>query len=189
MAQKDCDARWTKKNNESHYGYKNHANADMKTKLLTRYITTSAAPHDSTETGNLLDEEDNAAYADSTYRSEDIETNLASIGCKSHIHEKGYRNNPLDVEQKLLNQMKSKIRAGLEHLFGFMTSSMNNALNMRAIGFKRIHSEVGLLNLIHNLCRYEQLVRCSGKNMKRVGNRSNKVPKQQKIREKWSNFR
>lgn len=162
LAQKDCDARWTKKNNESYYGYKNHVNADMKTKLITQYSTTSAAPHDSTQTENLLDEKDTVAYADSAYRSETIETYLASIGCKSHIHEKGYRNKPLDIEQQLRNQMKSKIRARVEHIFGFMTNSMNNALNMRAIGFKRIHSEVGLLNLIYNLCRYEQLVRCHG---------------------------
>jgi len=28
LRQKDVDARWTKKNNEKHYGYKNHVNAD-----------------------------------------------------------------------------------------------------------------------------------------------------------------
>lgn len=158
-AQKDCDARWTKKNGERHYGYKNHINADMKTKLITKFSTSSAAPHDSTETENLFDESDNVAYADSAYRSEKIETYLQSIKCKSHIHEKGYRNKPLETQQDLHNHMKSKIRSRVEHVFGFMTNSMNNGLNLKAIGKKRIDSLIGLLNLTYNLFRYEQLVR------------------------------
>ncbi len=36
--QKDSDARWTKKNHEVHYGYKNHAKVDAKTKDLTRKL-------------------------------------------------------------------------------------------------------------------------------------------------------
>ena len=35
LAQKDIDARWTKKNNESFYGYKDHVNVDQCTKLIT----------------------------------------------------------------------------------------------------------------------------------------------------------
>lgn len=158
-AQKDCDARWMKKNGESHYGYKNHVNADMKTKLIMKFSTSSAAPHDSTETENLFDVRDTVAYADSAYRSEKIEAYLKSINCKSHIHEKGYRNKSLDIQQKMTNTMKSKIRSRVEHVFGYMTNSMNNGLNLKAIGKKRIDSLIGLLNLTYNLFRYEQLVR------------------------------
>lgn len=161
-SQKDCDARWMKKNGERHYGYKNHINADMKTKLITKFSTSSAAPHDSTETENLFDQSDNIAYADSAYRSEKIETYLESINCKSHIHEKAYRNKPLEIQQDLHNHMKSKIRSRVEHVFGFMTNSMNNGLNLKAIGKKRIDSLIGLLNLTYNLFRYEQLVRLQG---------------------------
>jgi IS5 family transposase len=34
--QKDCDAHWAKKNNETHYGYKNHVKVDAKKKLVTK---------------------------------------------------------------------------------------------------------------------------------------------------------
>ena len=34
LRQKDVDARWTKKNEENHYGYKNHINADGAHKLV-----------------------------------------------------------------------------------------------------------------------------------------------------------
>jgi len=82
------------------------------------------------------------------------------------VHEKGYRNNPLTDKQKQSNNIKSKIRARVEHIFGFMTNSMHDALKMRQIGIKRISSSIGLLNLTYNLCRYEQLVRIY--NVKRI---------------------
>ncbi|MBK8091456.1 MAG: transposase [Verrucomicrobiaceae bacterium] len=45
--QKDSEARWTKKNNESHYGWKNHVKADLKTKIILNSTTTPASVHDS----------------------------------------------------------------------------------------------------------------------------------------------
>jgi transposase, IS5 family len=41
LAQKDVDARWTKKNNTVFYGYKNHVKADTKTKLIEEYTVTA----------------------------------------------------------------------------------------------------------------------------------------------------
>ena len=37
-SQKDVDARWTKKNDETHYGYKDHIKADSDT-LLSKIIS------------------------------------------------------------------------------------------------------------------------------------------------------
>jgi len=159
LCQKDTDARWMTKSNERHYGYKNHVNADAKTKLITKFSVSSAAPHDSTELETLVDEDDNILYADSAYRSAKIETYLESKQCKSHVHIKGYRGNPLDIQQKLTNSIKSKIRARVEHVFGYMTNSMHDALHMTSIGIQRIESNIGFLNLTYNLFRYEQLVR------------------------------
>ena len=43
---KMVDARWTKKNNATFYGYKNHVKADTRTKLIEKYIVTDASVHD-----------------------------------------------------------------------------------------------------------------------------------------------
>ena len=56
--QKDIDARWTEKNGEKYYGYKDHAKIDTKSKLIDTYEVTSAAVHDSQPTENLLREKD-----------------------------------------------------------------------------------------------------------------------------------
>ena len=128
-------------------------------RLTTPLVTRGASPHDSTELENLIDETDNQLHADSAYRSEKIEKYLKEKKCKSHIHEKGYRANPLTKQQRESNRVKSKIRARVEHIFGFMTNSMHDALHMRCIGKERIESSIGFLNLTYNLFRYEQLVR------------------------------
>ena len=44
---KDIDARWTKKNGETFYGYKNHAKVDAKSKFIDNYEVTDASVHDS----------------------------------------------------------------------------------------------------------------------------------------------
>ena len=159
LSQKDTDASWMTKGGERHFGYKDHVNVDTKTKLITKFSVSSASPHDSTELENLIDETDNQLHADSAYRSEKIEKYLKDKECESFIHEKGYRANPLTEQQKESNTIKSKIRARVEHIFGFMTNSMHNALHMRCIGKERIESAIGFLNLTYNLFRYEQLVR------------------------------
>ena len=47
LSQKDLDARWTKKNGQSHFGYKNHISIDGEYGFIRRYEVTDAAVHDS----------------------------------------------------------------------------------------------------------------------------------------------
>ena len=156
--QKDVDARWTKKNAEVHYGYKNHVKADAKSKLIERYAVTDASVHDSKKLAELVVTTDGAVYADSAYRSAEAEAMLAQKQVTSQIHERAYRNRPLSDEQKESNRQKSKIRARIEHIFGFMSQSMKG-FYLRYIGRRRNAAAIGLINLIYNLARYEQIVR------------------------------
>ena len=85
LRQKDVEARWTKKNAEKHYGYKNHINADQGHKLVQRYQVTDAAVHDSQVFEELLDQtmdddgNKRAVYADSAYRSAEKEADRKSV--------------------------------------------------------------------------------------------------------------
>jgi IS5 family transposase len=160
--QKDTDARWTKKNNENHYGYKNHVNADQATKLIQHYAVTPANVHDSQVFEALLDTETadakgrkRAAYADSAYRSQEREEHLAGLGVESRIHEKGSRAAPLTEEKKACNREKSRVRARVEHVFAAQ-AAMGGHL-VRTIGLKRAEVKAGLLNLAYNMRRLVQL--------------------------------
>jgi len=64
----------------------------------------------------------------------------------------------LTDEQKTSNREKSKTRARVEHVFGFMEQSMNGLI-VRSVGIVRATSIIGLINLTYNLFRYEQVVR------------------------------
>ncbi len=46
---------------------------------------------------------------------------------KKKVIKKGYRNKPLCEKQKASNNEKSKTRARVEHLFGFVENSMNDS--------------------------------------------------------------
>jgi len=158
-AQKDCDARWTKKNNQNEYGYKDHVNSDQKTKLITKYTVTPASTHDSQAVKDIIDESDKIMYADSAYKSEEIEKYLETKNIQGKIIKRKYRNKPLEKADHKTNYKHSKTRVRVEHIFGTLTSQMHNALHLKAIGLRRISSMVGLMNLTYNLVRYEQLVR------------------------------
>lgn len=159
LRQKDVEARWTKKGEEVHYGYKNHVKADKTTKLIEDYEVTDASVHDSQPVGDLVEEDDGTLHADSAYTGETIETILEENDVKGEICEKGYRNHPLTEAQKKRNQKKSKIRVRVEHIFGFMTNTMKDGLKMRWIGMRRVTAGIGLLNLVYNMARYEQIIR------------------------------
>lgn len=158
LCQKDIDARWTKKNFVVFYGYKNHIKVDAKTKLIEDYAVTSASVHDSQVIEGLLTEKDigQVLYADSAYSGEKQQEIYKQKQIIDKVHEKGYRNTPLTEKQKIDNKEKSKIRARVEHVFGFIENSMNGSI-VRTIGMKRAKAKIGLMNLIYNISRCVQL--------------------------------
>ena len=157
-SQKDLDARWTKKNNVSYYGYKNHVKVDAKSKLIVKYEVTDASVHDSQVLENLLDEKDAGEdfSGDSAYSGENQRNIISQKEMNDKTCKKGYRNNPLTEQEIATNREKSRIRSRVEHVFGFMEGSMNG-MNLYAIGIKRVEGLVGLMNLTYNMFRKIQI--------------------------------
>ena len=136
VRQKDTDAQWVTHNGKNYFGYKNHIKADSKTKLITGYKATTANIHDSDVIDELLSKNEDSrqpVHADSAYRSEAIEQMCRSKNIDSCIHEKGYRGNPLTKRQQQRNRKKSRISARVEHIFGFMTNSMNEMYEVQEL--------------------------------------------------------
>lgn len=90
---KDTDARWTKKNGETFYGYKNHAKVDTKSKFIDKYKVTDASVHDSQALDDLLEEDDKGQdfHADSAYTGEEQEKTIDKYKLTNKVHEKGHR--------------------------------------------------------------------------------------------------
>jgi len=171
LAQKDIDARWTKKGDQKHYGYKNHINIDRETKLITASVCTDASVHDSQVLETVLRGQDvggKEVWADSAYRSVEQEQRLEASQHTSQIHERAYRNKPLSEAQGINNGEKSRVRARVEHVFATMENDMGGIF-LRSIGAARAAVGVGLMNLTYNLKRITTLIRLKVFDFDRVG--------------------
>jgi len=154
LEQKDTEARWTKKGNEVHYGYKDHAKVDSKSKIIVDFTVTPASVHDVDEFEGLIDITDKEAWLDSAYASVDhvvrIKERYPNIIL--HICERAYKNKPLTDDQKESNRVKSKVRARVEHVFGYITRFMGG-ITIRTIGKERAEREICGMNLAYNIKR------------------------------------
>jgi transposase, IS5 family len=160
LRQKDINARWTKKNNETYYGYKNHINVDNNAKLIRSYKVTDASVHDSQVFTALIDPHNTNAdvYADSAYRSATFEAELKEAGYRSKVHFKAHRNKPLTQQQIKANYSRSKTRVRVEHIFGYQANSMKAGC-IKTINITRACTKIGMTNLAYNMQRLIQLRR------------------------------
>jgi IS5 family transposase len=145
---------WTRRDirrdrTKSFFGYKNHVNADAKHKLIRRYEVTELLTKGNTSAD---------VFADSAYRSAEIEAKLKASGFKSRIHRRANRNHPLSDAQTRANRAKSRIRARIEHVFGAQQSSAGGRI-VRTIGIMRARAKIGLQNLAYNIRRLVALER------------------------------
>ncbi len=159
-AQKDKDARWTKKHDQSFYGYKNHISIDRKHKLIRRYAPTDASVHDSQKLDDVLDRSNTSiqVWADSAYRSAETEATLKAQGYKSRVHRRAWRGRPLSEREQVGNTTRSRVRARVEHVFGHQHTSMGGTI-VRTIGMVRAAAKIGLMNLVYNISRLAHLER------------------------------
>lgn len=157
LAQKDVDARYTKKRDEYHFGYKNHIKIDSESKLITASTVTPANCPDFKVFSELIEEEDKEIWADSGYNVKPVHESLPK-DTKAHILERNTRGHFLTQEQKESNTRKSKVRVRVEHVFGYMKNTMKG-ITQRSIGQIRATFNLTLTNLTYNFCRYEFLTR------------------------------
>ncbi|MGH8279099.1 MAG: IS5 family transposase [Terriglobia bacterium] len=160
LAQKDIEARWTRKNGQNHYGYKNHIAIDVKHKLVRDYAVTPANVHDSQLFKTLVQAPNTraAVWADSAYRSKEHTRLLKRRDIANHVHERPWRDQPLTEAQRQRNQRRSHIRVRVEHVFGHQVTAMKQTI-VRTIGQARAKVKIGLANLAYNMSRLGQLER------------------------------
>ena len=155
-SQKDVDARWTRKNGDDFFGYKNHICPDVEHKLIRAYEVTPASVHDSKVFEDLLrPNSDPSVYSDSAYMSAERVKAMTSVDSPwlPCIHEKGHAGHPLTDAQRQANRERSRIRVRVEHVFAAQRQRAGH-LVLRGIGIARAAVKIGLRNLAYNLERF-----------------------------------
>lgn len=157
--QKDVDARWTRKQGNNYYGYKNHVSVDRKHKVIRRWSSSAASVHDGKMFVGLLDGSNSSrdVWADSAYWSDSREEELRERGYRSQINHQGRSNKPLTDRGKEANRKRSRVRARVEHIFG-MQASFGVGKYIRTVGLARARLKIGMMNLAYNLKRFVWLV-------------------------------
>lgn len=150
-AHKDIEATWIRKGNEKHYGYKNHAAVDLKTKMIRDYKVTTVKIHDSQVCEEILPEGTEAVYADSAYMGKEREEALKAQNIKAHFIKRSTRHKKLSEKEKKRNRRLSHARARVEHAFGAIKQFCGDTV--RYIGLERCCIRVGLVNLLYNMKR------------------------------------
>ena len=156
-SQFDADARFGKKYGETHYGYKDSVKVDVDSKLIVNYSIVAANVEDCKAFIELLDDKDRLLYGDKGYYGKSLEAQFPP-NVKSMILDKALVNHPLTEEQKESNRQKSKVRARVEHVFGYMKKALHG-MTIRSKSKTRARFGISLLNLTYNLFRYAFLKR------------------------------
>lgn len=141
--------RWTKKRSKAYFGLKNHIKVNADSKLIEDYEATPADIHDSTRIEGLANgERDESIHADSAYCGKEEE--LEQKGIEPHFNRRACRNRPLTDADKAFNKKLSKVRARVEHVFGFQANSMWSG-RLRTLDWERGYFQIGMGNLVYNL--------------------------------------
>jgi IS5 family transposase len=151
--QKDVDANWIIKGRQTHYGYKQHIKADLKSKLITSYAVTPASHHDSTVLNRLITKKDagQMIYGDSAYSSKETIEFFVKNKLRPRINKKGYRYKTLTEADRAKNRKHSSKRCRIEHVFASIKQRSGPLI--RAIGAERVKAKIVLRFIVYNLSR------------------------------------
>lgn len=139
------------------YGYKAHINVDEDDFIKVTGFTAGNV-HDSQCFTDLLSGEESEVFADSAYASQATDEWLAQRGIDNGVLERAYRNKPLTNEQKANNKKKSRLRSGVERVFGLLKLHHGMA-QARYLGKVRNQMRFTLICLTYNLKRGMNLQR------------------------------
>ena len=170
LRQKDRDARWTVKFSKAKpredgtvppvdiaiptFGYQNHISIDTRHGLIRRWLATDAAAYEGARLREGLLDRTNTSksvWADTAYRSAANEAFMEKNGFVSRIHRKKPKGRPMPDTIRRANNLKSKVRSRVEHVFAEQKSRMG--LFIRTIGIARATTKIGLVNILYNMKR------------------------------------
>ena len=159
-AQKDLEARWTKKHGKSYFGYKAHVSADVRYKLARKTAVTTAFVHDTKHFEDLLDESNTSreVSADKGYVDGERGARLTEANWRVKVQHKTKRGQPLSACQKGRNTRIAKVRARVEHVFAGLHHMGRQEI--RTIGLARAQFQITTKLAVYNLKRWVSMRKC-----------------------------
>lgn len=148
----DPDAKWGGKENNLQFGYKGHIGLDEESELIRKANLTPANEHDSTQFEAMISGDEEWAYADKAYASQERSDWLTKQKIEDGILFKGTRGHPLTEIQKSINHELTGIRRNIEHIFGTW-KRIYHWRRCRYFNLQRNRCSFFVLCIAHNLRR------------------------------------
>ncbi len=148
----DADARYTRKNGQSHYGYKAHVSVEGENQLICGAKLTSAAVYDGSVFAELLPEATHAVYADKAYDSKENQAWLAARGIANGILKKAAHHIKLTPADQEDNARKGRYRRRIERVFAHF-KQWQRYRRVRYLGLVNNQLELMLKAVTYNLRR------------------------------------
>jgi IS5 family transposase len=148
----DADARYTRKNAKSYYGYKAHISSDGAHQLIRTALITSANMNDGEFLEQVTPSQAGSLYADKAYDTKANQAWLQAKKIESQIIKKGAHHIKLSVHDQQENDRKSRVRRGIERIFAHW-KHWQNYRRVRYLGLERNQLELTLKAVAYNLKR------------------------------------
>ena len=123
-SQIDTEAKSTVKNGKKYFGYKGHIGVDVESKIIRKRTFTAANVHDSQELENVLSKDEKSVWADKAYVDQERKAEFRKDGIYCGILDRATRRRKLSTKQQKRNKQKSKVRASVEHVFGYLKKKL-----------------------------------------------------------------
>ena len=152
----DPEAGFTVKGGVPHYGYKAHIAADQAHTLIRRVTLTDASVHDSREFETVVNGDEGMVVADKAYWSQERSRWCQRRKISNGILRKAFRGQPLDRTTVLFNAVMSRVRCGIEKIFGWWKRSTGYG-RVRYVGRDPNRLELEFKSVCWNLKRLVSL--------------------------------
>lgn len=161
MSHKDTDAQWTVKHGKAEHGFKAHVNGDQKHKLIRVVKVTPANKSDTNHLEPVLDKSEgrnetgSTVFADRGYDSKSNRDIVKSNGLRDGIMRKDDRQRYDQSKIRKRNQLLSKVRVRVEHIFGSWEKVIGK--KVRCVGLTRANAQITVQAVVYNLRRWVSL--------------------------------
>jgi IS5 family transposase len=153
----DADASYTRKYNQSFYGYKAHVSSDGEHQLIRSALISTASQYDGEVFAHIAPADTEVIYADKAYDTKANQAWLRARGIRNGIMKKEAHHIQLTAADREQNHEKGRVRRQIERIFAHL-KKWQHYRRVRYLGLARNQLELTLKAVAYNLKRLAGLL-------------------------------
>jgi IS5 family transposase len=148
----DADASYTRKYNQSFYGYKAHISSDAQHQLIRTAVISTAKVQDAHVFERMAPSDSQEIYGDKAYDTKDNKAWLRKNHIRNGIEKKGALHIKLTDWDRRNNRRKRRVRSHIERIFAHL-KKWQRYRRVRYLGLAKNQLELTLKAVAYNLKR------------------------------------